>query len=72
MIDKLKEYEAIVASGEIGACTRNEVAALLGRAANEISAKDSEIEKLRALVNELADELETMICNEIVKSSKGA
>ena len=28
-----------------------------------------EDEKLRALVKELADELETMICNEIVKSS---
>ena len=29
-----------------------------------------EIERLRALVKELADALETMICNEIVKSSK--
>ena len=35
-----------------------------------MAAKDAEIEKLRALVKELADELETMICNEIVKSSK--
>ena len=47
MIDKLKEYEAIVASGEIGAGTRNEVAVLLGRAANEIAAKDAEIENLK-------------------------
>ena len=29
-----------------------------------------EIERLREIVKELADELETMICNEIVKSSK--
>ena len=29
-----------------------------------------EIERLRGIVKELADELETMICNEIVKSSK--
>ena len=35
-----------------------------------VAAKDAEIEKLRSLVKELADELETMICNEIVKSSK--
>ena len=28
------------------------------------------IERLREIVKELADELETMICNEIVKSSK--
>ena len=38
--------------------------------AEAIEAKDAEIEKLRAIVKELADELETMICNEIVKSSK--
>ena len=30
----------------------------------------AEIERLREIVNELADEMETMICNEIVKSSK--
>ena len=35
-----------------------------------IAAKDAEIASLRLLVKELADELETMICNEIVKSSK--
>ena len=98
MIEKLKKYEAIVASGEIGAGTRNEVAVLLGRAANAIEARDTEIEelkkenaqlrvivsgatvadgnlreeieRLREIVKELADELETMICNEIVKSSK--
>ena len=29
-----------------------------------------EIERLREIVKELADEMETMICNEIVKSSK--
>ena len=29
-----------------------------------------EIERLREIVKELADELETMICNEIVKSSQ--
>ena len=29
-----------------------------------------EIERLREIVKELTDELETMICNEIVKSSK--
>ena len=29
-----------------------------------------EIERLREIVKKLADELETMICNEIVKSSK--
>ena len=51
MIDKLKEYEAIVASGEIGAGTRNEVAALLGRAANEIEAKDAEIAQIKACLN---------------------
>ena len=46
MIEKLKEYEAIVASGEIGEGTRHEVAVLLGRAANEIAAKDAEIASL--------------------------
>ena len=47
MIDKLKKYEAIVASGEIGEGTRNEVAVMLGQAANEIAAKDAEIENLK-------------------------
>ena len=51
MIEKLKKYEAIVASGEIGACTRNEVAVMLGQAANEIAAKDSMISEQSA-VNE--------------------
>lgn len=37
---------------------------------NKVEAKDEEIERLREIVKELADELETMICNEIVKSSK--
>ena len=38
--------------------------------ADAITEKDAEIVRLRALVKEMADELETMICNEIVKSSK--
>ena len=38
--------------------------------AEAIAAKDAEIAKIRSLVKELADALETMICNEIVKSSK--
>ena len=46
MIEKLKKYEAIVASGEIGEGTRHEVAVLLGRAANEIAEKDAEIREL--------------------------
>ena len=42
MIDKLKEYEAIVASGEICEGTRHEVAVLLGRASNEIAEEGAE------------------------------
>ena len=38
--------------------------------ADAIAEKDAEIVRLRALVKEMADALETMICNEIVKSSK--
>ena len=47
MIDKLKEYEAIIASGEIGADTRNEVAVLLGKAANTIRAGELQIDRWR-------------------------
>ena len=49
------------------------VAAMLRQAADTLereAAKGAEIERLREIVKELADELETMICNEIVKSSK--
>ena len=47
LIEKLRKYEAIVASGEIGSGTRNDVAELLGRAANEIDAKESKIAMLK-------------------------
>lgn len=51
MVEKLSEYEAIVASGEIGAMTRKCVASLLGAASREIA-------RLRDTRGALADSVE--------------